>query len=215
MEKKALIKEKKKGWRGIFTLKLVMNGPDWLLAFWPCVYLPLSTPSPLLLSHSVLSLDFEVVKRRGVRGAAAEEKMLLGKRPRPPMKRTTSMTEFTLDPNSVQQPPSDSQNPFKDRPKSVGFGGDPYRQPSGVDGYGFDHRFLSAVSPRNPRRYSADFVDNSHFLRACCLCKRRLVSGRDIYMYRYSITLTILFLFQNLPFQIIFSGAEFSWAVRR
>ncbi|RVW56258.1 hypothetical protein VitviT2T_027177 [Vitis vinifera] len=161
-----------------------MNGPDWLLAFWPCVYLPLSTPSPLLLSHSVLSLDFEVVKRRGVRGAAAEEKMLLGKRPRPPMKRTTSMTEFTLDPNSVQQPPSDSQNPFKDRPKSVGFGGDPYRQPSGVDGYGFDHRFLSAVSPRNPRRYSADFVDNSHFLRACCLCKRRLVSGRDIYMYR-------------------------------
>ncbi|CBI19129.3 unnamed protein product, partial [Vitis vinifera] len=84
--------------------------------------------------------------------------MLLGKRPRPPMKRTTSMTEFTLDPNSVQQPPSDSQNPFKDRPKSVGFGGDP--------------------------RYSADFVDNSHFLRACCLCKRRLVSGRDIYMYR-------------------------------
>ncbi|KAJ9673782.1 hypothetical protein PVL29_023373 [Vitis rotundifolia] len=110
--------------------------------------------------------------------------MLLGKRPRPPMKRTTSMTEFTLDPNSLQQPPSDSQNPFKDRPKSVGFGGDPYRQASGVDGYGFDHRFLSVVSPRNPRRSSADFVDNSHFLRACCLCKRRLVSGRDIYMYR-------------------------------
>lgn len=132
-------------------------------------------------SSDVCSSD---LKRRGVRGAAAEEKMLLGKRPRPPMKRTTSMTEFTLDPNSVQQPPSDSQNPFKDRPKSVGFGGDPYRQPSGVDGYGFDHRFLSAVSPRNPRRYSADFVDNSHFLRACCLCKRRLVSGRDIYMYR-------------------------------
>ena len=127
--------------------------------------------------------------------------MLLGKRPRPPMKRTTSMTEFSLDPNGVEQPPSDSQNPFKERPKPDGFGGEPHRNPTGFDGYGygfgFDQRFLSAVSPRNPRRYSADFQDNSHFLRACCLCKRRLVSGRDIYMYRYSFSLTIFSLLQN------------------
>ncbi|KAA8522503.1 hypothetical protein F0562_013136 [Nyssa sinensis] len=95
--------------------------------------------------------------------------MLLGKRPRPPMKRTTSMTEFTLDLSNMEIPPqsSDPRNPFT---------GGPLRPTDG---------FLSAtVSPRNHRRSSADFVETAHFLRTCALCKRRLVPGRDIYMYR-------------------------------
>ncbi|KAK9270319.1 hypothetical protein L1049_025897 [Liquidambar formosana] len=121
--------------------------------------------------------------------------MLLGKRPRPPMKRTTSMTEFTLDISSItepqQQQTSDPQNnnPFKDPQKPVGLGGGggggggPQRQSGGVYD-GLDHRFLSTVSPRNHRRNSAEFLETAHFLRSCSLCKRRLVPGRDIYMYR-------------------------------
>ncbi|KAF7140218.1 hypothetical protein RHSIM_Rhsim06G0085200 [Rhododendron simsii] len=88
--------------------------------------------------------------------------MLLGKRPRPPIKRTTSMTEFTLDLTIAEaQQPSDPLN-----------------------GGRIDQRFLApaAVSPRNHRRNSADFIETAHFLRSCFLCKRRLVPGRDIYI---------------------------------
>lgn len=98
--------------------------------------------------------------------------MMLGKRARPPMKRTTSMTEFTLDLNGgaggVYQP-SDPHNPF-----------------NGGSG-GLDQRYLAsaASSPRPHHRNSADFVETAHFLRVCSLCKRRLIPGRDIYMYRY------------------------------
>ncbi|MCE3051061.1 hypothetical protein HAX54_048840 [Datura stramonium] len=76
--------------------------------------------------------------------------MLLGKRPRPPMmKRTSSMTQFTLDPlNNI--PPSNG----RDQPLLLS------------------------------RRKSADFVETAHFLRACSLCDRHLIPGRDIYMYR-------------------------------
>ncbi|KAE9444950.1 hypothetical protein C3L33_23152, partial [Rhododendron williamsianum] len=90
--------------------------------------------------------------------------MLLGKRPRPPIKRTTSMTEFTLDLTITEaQQPSDPLNSGR-----------------------IDQRFLAAaaVSPRNHRRNSADFIETAHFLRSCFLCKCRLVPGRDIYMYR-------------------------------
>ncbi|CDP01192.1 unnamed protein product [Coffea canephora] len=111
--------------------------------------------------------------------------MLLGKRQRPPMKRTTSMTEFSLDlsiaavegggggvnggVNVSQQ--FDPNNPCK----------------------GLDQRFMAAAAvspspsprPRNLRRNSVDFTtETAHFLRACSLCKRRLIPGRDIYMYR-------------------------------
>ena len=114
--------------------------------------------------------------------------MLLGKRQRPPMKRTTSMTEFSLDlsiatvegggggvnggVNVSQQ--FDPNNPCK----------------------GLDQRFMAAAAvspspsprPRNLRRNSVDFTtETAHFLRACSLCKRRLIPGRDIYMYRYII----------------------------
>ncbi|KAI8014503.1 FCS-Like Zinc finger 5 [Camellia lanceoleosa] len=83
--------------------------------------------------------------------------MLLGKRPRPPMKRTTSITEFTLDLSMAEAPPP---------PQGVG-----------VDGG------AAAASPRNQRRNFAE-LETSNFLRACSLCKRRLVPGRDIYMYK-------------------------------
>ncbi|XP_057775533.1 FCS-Like Zinc finger 5-like [Salvia miltiorrhiza] len=94
--------------------------------------------------------------------------MMLGKRARPPMKRTTSMTEFTLDLNggAVYQP-SDPQNPFNG---------------------GIDQQYLAsaaaAAAPRSQRRNSADFVQTASFLRVCSFCKRRLVPGRDIFMYR-------------------------------
>ncbi|KAF6149184.1 hypothetical protein GIB67_026040 [Kingdonia uniflora] len=95
--------------------------------------------------------------------------MLLGKRARPPMKRTTSITEFTLDLSYMETPisPSDPRNPVQDRVKSTSHDG-----------------FFNSLSPRNPRRNSSDFVETAHFLRACGLCERRLTSGRDIYMYR-------------------------------
>ncbi|XP_023547753.1 uncharacterized protein LOC111806606 [Cucurbita pepo subsp. pepo] len=48
----------------------------------------------------------------------------------------------------------------------------------------YDHRLLSMLSPRNNRRHSDEFPWSSQHLRACCLCRRRLVSGRDIYMYK-------------------------------
>ncbi|KAL0366433.1 UNVERIFIED_CONTAM: FCS-Like Zinc finger 6 [Sesamum radiatum] len=95
------------------------------------------------------------------------------------MKRTTSMTEFTLDFNAAAAAaaegvflPSDPHNPFN---------------AGGVAG-GLDQRYAAsstaAASTRPQRRNSADFVGTANFLRVCSLCKRRLVPGRDIYMYR-------------------------------
>ncbi|KAF8404554.1 hypothetical protein HHK36_009441 [Tetracentron sinense] len=112
--------------------------------------------------------------------------MLLGKRSRPPMRRTTSMTEFTVDISNVEaQPPSDPQNPIKDRQKPVGLEGPARRNTfSGGSTDGLDHRFWATVSPRNHRRNSDDFSESAHFLRACGLCKRRLAPGKDIFMYR-------------------------------
>ncbi|XP_021714820.1 uncharacterized protein LOC110682787 [Chenopodium quinoa] len=112
--------------------------------------------------------------------------MLLGKRARRhPMKRTTSMTEFSYDdlsiihPHPHPPPPSSSS----DQPRD------------GVDHpYNTQHlhKVMGFVSPRGiHRRNSADFAlqssnspTNNTFLRTCCLCSRRLAPGRDIYMYR-------------------------------
>ncbi|CAM8917728.1 unnamed protein product [Rhodiola kirilowii] len=100
--------------------------------------------------------------------------MMLGKRPRYPIKRTTSMTEFTFDLNSPATSTPGPSDPFQN----------PLAQPKNV----VDHRMLApsmSLSPRNFRRNSADFSgETNHFLRSCLLCKRRLVPGRDIYMYR-------------------------------
>ncbi|PIA48071.1 hypothetical protein AQUCO_01400574v1 [Aquilegia coerulea] len=91
--------------------------------------------------------------------------MLLGKRPRPHIRRTTSITEFTVDLGYLE----DLQNPSSsiDQQNQVGFMNKP-----------------QSSSPRNNRRNSADFVETPHFLRACGLCNRRLAPGRDIFMYR-------------------------------
>ncbi|KAG5541694.1 hypothetical protein RHGRI_021503 [Rhododendron griersonianum] len=95
--------------------------------------------------------------------------MMLGKRTRPPVKRTTSMTEFTLDLAMEQDPSQQPSDPFNT-------GG----------GAGLNHRFFAAngVSPRVHRRNSCDFVETAPFLKSCFLCNRRLVPGRDIYIYK-------------------------------
>ncbi|CAA2994472.1 uncharacterized protein LOC111408887 [Olea europaea var. sylvestris] len=103
--------------------------------------------------------------------------MLLGKRMRPPMKRTTSMTEFTLEIDVATKSGEGTAANYQlfDPQKPVSSGG-------------LDQRFLAtataAASPTPLRRNSADSVETAHFLRACSLCKRRLIPGRDIYMYR-------------------------------
>ncbi|KAJ1411384.1 Zf-FLZ domain [Sesbania bispinosa] len=101
--------------------------------------------------------------------------MLLGKRPRAPMKRTTSLSEITLDLNTTVDVDA-SGDPLNNRQRSSGVG---------VVGFnnGLDQNRV--VPPRNQRRHSSsDFVETSDFLRVCSLCKRRLIPGRDIYMYR-------------------------------
>lgn len=114
--------------------------------------------------------------------------MLLGKRPRNPMKRTTSMTEFSYDDLSVIHPPP---------PPSSDHNNNNHPQPGGAAGAAAAdrdhpyHKVMGFVSPRGiHRRNSADFALHSNssvnntFLRTCCLCHRRLAPGRDIYMYR-------------------------------
>lgn len=95
--------------------------------------------------------------------------MLLGKRPRPPMKRTTSMSEITLDLNVT--PPADPSNWLDQRipPPSL-------------------------LSPTTRRTHSADLLETADFLRACSLCKRRLIPSRDIYMYRYVHIMNLSFI---------------------
>ncbi|KAM0936334.1 putative Zf-FLZ domain-containing protein [Dioscorea sansibarensis] len=101
--------------------------------------------------------------------------MLLGKRPRPPMRRTTSMTEFVPDVGVIEttKPPAE-QNQRTASPADV---------PEWLNS-----RYVAAVAtPRAAnRRSSADFtvVETAPFLKACGLCKRRLGPGRDIFMYR-------------------------------
>ncbi|KAF7137547.1 hypothetical protein RHSIM_Rhsim07G0200600 [Rhododendron simsii] len=95
--------------------------------------------------------------------------MMLGKRTRPPVKRTTSMTEFTLDLAMEQDTSQQPSDPFNT-----------------AGGAGSNHRFFAAagVSPRVNRRNSCDFVETAQFLKSCFLCNRRLVPGRDIYIYK-------------------------------
>ncbi|KAK9080807.1 hypothetical protein SSX86_000565 [Deinandra increscens subsp. villosa] len=81
--------------------------------------------------------------------------MILGKRPRPPIKRTTSITEFTLDHLDLNQNTTAAAAPA-----------------------------TGGVSPRIHRRNSADHMENPHFLTVCRFCNRRLIPARDIFMYR-------------------------------
>ncbi|XP_021863895.1 FCS-Like Zinc finger 5 isoform X1 [Spinacia oleracea] len=109
--------------------------------------------------------------------------MMLGKRPRRhPMKRTTSMTEFSFDDLSVVHPPPSSGDSGSNSPSCDDRDRDRDRHHQMMMGF---------VSPRPHlnRRNSADFAlrpdssVNNTFLRTCCLCTRRLAPARDIYMY--------------------------------
>ncbi|KAL5076536.1 hypothetical protein RYX36_015520 [Vicia faba] len=112
--------------------------------------------------------------------------MMLGKRPRPPMKRTTSMSEITFDLNTITPEDDPNNNLFTPNGPGVGpFGPYPSYPPISPGTNGSDQtRLLATVSPRNPRRNSSDMTHTPDFLRSCFLCKRRLVPGRDIYMYK-------------------------------
>lgn len=155
-----------------------MNGPDSLLGFWLFFYL---SSSPSLPLPPPLSTDFLCERKAKAKVLLSKNKnknkMLLGKRPRHPMKRTTSMTEITFDLNTNSEAAATAA-PRSDLTSTQ-------RQVGLFVGSQVDQRFLAAtVSPRTHRKASADFLETAHFLRSCSLCKRRLVSGRDIYMYR-------------------------------
>ncbi|RWV82883.1 hypothetical protein GW17_00055575 [Ensete ventricosum] len=131
------------------------------------------------------------------RGGGARE-MLLRKRPRPPMRRTTSMAEFAPNavlPNDEAAQPSSECAKASDvlhhqrepqRPAEL----PAERRDAGPAGW-LEARYQRVLnsSPgggRN-RRSSGDFsvVETAPFLRACGLCKRSLGPGRDTFMYRY------------------------------
>ncbi|WOL19409.1 hypothetical protein Cni_G28207 [Canna indica] len=119
--------------------------------------------------------------------------MLLGKRPRPPMRRTTSMTEFAGDfvlANVDQTHPQNEQenlssalhhqpNPQRDRHMSAGAA-------DWLEAARYKGSIVPSPRDGRNRRNSGDFsvVETAPFLRACGLCKRRLGPGRDIFMYR-------------------------------
>ncbi|KAL0546190.1 hypothetical protein IC582_016096 [Cucumis melo] len=92
--------------------------------------------------------------------------MSLGKRSRAPIRKTPSMTEITFDLGGT----GSAAEQF---PPSLG-----YPTNTQISGY------QQMLSPRNFRRHSVDLQENANFLRACSLCSRPLVPGRDIYMYR-------------------------------
>ncbi|XP_059279834.1 FCS-Like Zinc finger 5-like [Lycium ferocissimum] len=112
--------------------------------------------------------------------------MLLGKRTRPPMKRTTSMTEFSLDLNLNPDPSSAISNNYNNLPFDPHNPFTPIPVPSNTNQQLDQQRLLttSKTIPTRNRRKSADFVETASFLKACFLCKRHLIPGRDIYMYR-------------------------------
>lgn len=144
--------------------------------------------------------------------------MLLGKRPRPPIRRTTSMTGITVDQSNVEdQEPTENPSMMMDvhAPSMVVVPDGPLNHlhsPSSL-GYHEQHRFLAMLSPRtnssNHRRNSdSDLVETAHFLRTCGLCKRSLASGRDLYMYRYAKLFLISEMVSNL-FVFMFFWFEF------
>ncbi|KAJ3677315.1 hypothetical protein LUZ60_003039 [Juncus effusus] len=104
--------------------------------------------------------------------------MMLGKRQRPPMKRTTSMTEFTLDTVFSDM---DSSRPFDQSQHQVAAQQPDWMRHMGPTG--------SMLSPRGrQRRNSSDFyVETASFLKSCGMCNRQLAPGRDIFMYRGEI----------------------------
>ncbi|KAH0683115.1 hypothetical protein KY290_021704 [Solanum tuberosum] len=103
---------------------------------------------------------------------------MLGKRGRPPMRRTTSMTGITVDlGTATESEPSDCN-----KPKIMV---DEIKSSSEKEGL-IISSVPAMVSPRYQRRISGEGFERerANFLRICGLCNRRLINGRDIYMYR-------------------------------
>ncbi|KAJ3695791.1 hypothetical protein LUZ60_001168 [Juncus effusus] len=104
---------------------------------------------------------------------------MLGKRARQPMRKTTSMRDFSFDASAVLMEasgqPSESAAARQRAAEARKYGG------AAADWLG-----TRLVAGQRNRRNSADFTvsDSAPFLRACGLCKRSLGPGRDIYMYR-------------------------------
>jgi hypothetical protein len=163
------------------TVQIRSQPPRIPFIFTPTFHSHCLSPLTLSLSGSLSSLSLSLSHLCAL--SIVEKKMLLGKRPRPPIKRTTSMTGITVDPSVFEpQEPSDHQDPIKDH--AIAAGPDMNFIPNG----GYDQRLSPMVSPRSTqRRNSGDHFteDTAHFLHTCGLCKRRLPPGRDIYMYRY------------------------------
>ncbi|XP_072979578.1 FCS-Like Zinc finger 6-like [Typha angustifolia] len=105
--------------------------------------------------------------------------MLLGKRPRAPMRRTTSMTEF-------------SAGDLADEGAAIG---DESRRQR-------DRREAGKRPPRSIQMRSennlASMLETAQFLRACGLCKRRLGPGLDAFIYRGEIAFCSLECRQDL-----------------
>ncbi|KAA3457352.1 protein MARD1-like [Gossypium australe] len=112
--------------------------------------------------------------------------MMLGKRSRQPIKRTTSMTGITVDVSDAEDVVEGHQDPIISHPPHPQI--HPLHESPNANSR-YDQRFLAMVSPRNPASFTSHVIDSSTtaaalFLRACWLCNRRLAPGRDIYMYR-------------------------------
>ncbi|XP_052196832.1 FCS-Like Zinc finger 7-like [Diospyros lotus] len=109
--------------------------------------------------------------------------MLLGKRARGPMRRTTSMTGINMEASGPSDPP---ENHLAMNGSDAG---DADASMSVVVG-GLDHgRLMAMVSPRYQRPSPAGgdsgfAMETAPFLLRCGLCGRRLAPSRDIYMYR-------------------------------
>ncbi|PKA60487.1 hypothetical protein AXF42_Ash017893 [Apostasia shenzhenica] len=109
-----------------------------------------------------------------------------GKRPRPSMRRTASTAGFVLAEDHQVVANSPPRPPHLEIPAAIAFI---------KHQYPVDHDSLPewGLNIRNTTltASSADFsptaMTTAPFLRACGLCKRRLASGRDIFMYRGEI----------------------------
>ncbi|KAG6480234.1 FCS-Like Zinc finger 6-like [Zingiber officinale] len=117
--------------------------------------------------------------------------MLLGNRPRPPIRRTTSSTEFPAGVLLDIELPQ-----LSDPERSIGGKAiDPHLgvMQGSIAGVGMDWRaarFMgSMLSPRGGVQRRELFVspETAGFLMACRLCNRRLGPGRDAFMYRGEI----------------------------
>ncbi|XP_074591704.1 FCS-Like Zinc finger 7-like [Curcuma longa] len=131
--------------------------------------------------------------------------MLVRKRPRPPMRRTTSMTEFSEEGEAPRPAAGDSQSrrllqEHRTQRRAVDAdpaAGAPWKFLVGgelVSGNWIEVGYPSGgvvppgsgVGGRGRRRSSGGFVvtETAPFLMSCGLCKRRLGPGRDTFMYR-------------------------------